>query len=77
MTKFILKIFKFIFTTFIAFLIFTCLFSLKSNMSFQSAITCFKAIGSEFLNIDNSKNNITDFNSQLTISSSNNHYFIF
>jgi len=75
MMKFILKIFKFIFTVFVAFLIFTYMFSLKSNMSFESTISYFKTIGSEILKVDNGENTTSNPYNEIIVTSTNNHYY--
>ena len=75
MIKFILKIFKFIFTLFIAFLIFTYVLSLKSNMSFESTISYFKTIGSELLDINYTENNNSNNYNDIIVTSTNTHYY--
>ncbi len=73
--KFIYKILKFIFTVFIAFLAFAYMFSLKSNMSFQSTISYFKSVSGELFDINNSKNILEDDNNIIVTSSNNNYYY--
>jgi len=75
MIKFISKIFKFIFTVFIAFLIFTYMFSLKSNMSFESTLLYFTTIGSDILNVNNKKNTPSNPYNEIIVTSTNNHYY--
>lgn len=75
MIKFILKIIKFIFTIFIAFIIFAYIFSLKINMSFQNAISYLLTIGSDIINVDNSGNTVADSSNEIIITSTNDHYY--
>ena len=75
MIKFIYKILKFIFTVFIAFLVFAYMFSLKSNMSFQSTISYFKSVSGELFDINDSKNILEDENNIIVTSSNNNYYY--
>ena len=76
--KFIFKILKFIFTLFIAFIIFTYFFSLKSNMSFNDTVGYFKVVIGEILRTNNSENIATnsDLNSEdFEITTSSNKYY--
>lgn len=75
MIKFISKIFKFLFTIFIAFIIFTYLFSLKANTSFSNTISYFKAIGVEILGINSSSGTNPEPDSNIVYTSANNNYY--
>lgn len=76
--KFIFKIFKFISTIFIAFIVFTYLFSLKSDMSFKDSIGYFETVAKQVLDIDNFENIVTNSNVDYTqIITSSNKYFYY
>jgi len=79
MIKFIIKLFKFIFTLFISFIIFIFVFSFKMNMSFENTYIYLKSIGTELLNINDyenisTNNNIIDNTSPITTATNNNYY---
>lgn len=75
MIKFIKKIFKFLFTIFIAFIIFAYIFSLKSQMSFYSTISYLKMIGCNILNISTSNDINKNTNNEIIFTATNNHYY--
>jgi len=79
MTKFFIKLFKFLFTLFIGIIIILYIFSVKTNMSFENAIAYFKTLGNELLNKNNNQTIVSNSNvnpDNLTIiTTSNNSYY--
>lgn len=75
MIKFIKELFKSLFTIFIAFIIFTYIFSLKANMSFGNTISYFKAVGVEILGINSSNNTDSEPDNNIIYTSANNNYY--
>lgn len=75
MMKFIFKLFKFILTLLIIFIIFTYITSKKINMSFDETVAYFKIVGSQIIDINNSENILTSTDNLPINSSKNNHYY--
>lgn len=75
MIKFISKIFKFLFTLFVAFIIFAYLFSLKSNMSLGSTISYFKDIIYDLFDIENTPT--VDVPNEIVVTLRDNNYYYY
>ena len=74
MIKFILKTFKFLFTLFVAFIIFAYIFSVKSNLSFEDTITYFQNLAFDFFNIENSQTDLKNPNTNTSMELINTKY---
>lgn len=78
MIKFISRTIKFIFILLVAFIIFAFVYSTANNISFESTISYFKALGSEILGIIDSENVAANSNIDYTqIITSSNKYFYY